>query len=251
MISESDGSNAPAGPSSKPRIGVSACLAGEPVRYDGAHKRDDYVANTLAALFDLVPICPEVGIGMPVPRPPIHLVKTDLGIRALGVDDPTLDMTDALNDYYEEILPLLHGISGYILKSESPSCGMAHVGLYDWQGDSLNAFATGIFAARLMAIRPLLPVEDEERLNKPDLRENFINRVFVYQRWQELVTGRASRDDLKLFHADHSDLLMAHDKAGYRRLSRIVAEAGKAPLVAALGDYAQELMGTLRRKAAR
>ena len=164
------------------RLGVSACLLGEPVRYDGGHKRDRYITDLLAQWFEFVPVCPETGIGMPTPRPPIRLVRTSRGVRALEVDDPDRDVTDRLEGYYELVAPRLAGISGYILKAKSPSCGMERVKLYGEEGELLVEKSRGRFAERLLAAQPLLPVEEEGRLNDPVLRENFITRVFVHRR---------------------------------------------------------------------
>ena len=233
------------------RLGVSACLLGEPVRYDGGHKRDRYITELLADWFELVPVCPEVGIGMPTPRPPIRLVRTNRGVRALGVDDPGQDMTARLDGYYDQVAPRLAGISGYILKARSPSCGMERVKLYGENGEPLTEKSRGRFAGRLLAARPLLPVEEEGRLNDAVLRENFITRVFVHHRWQVLLAARPKAGDLVQFHADHKYLLMAHNQAGYRRLGRLIAESGKIEINELLDSYIKELMYNLRKKATR
>ncbi len=233
------------------RLGVSACLLGESVRYDGGHKRDRYVTDVLAEWFEFVPVCPEVGIGMPTPRPPIRLVSTAKGVRALGVNDPGQDVTRPLAAYYSKVADNLAGISGYILKSKSPSCGMERVKLYDEHGQPLQEKSRGRFADRLLSAQPLLPVEEEGRLNDPVLRENFITRVFVYRRWQALRAQRPRARDLVQFHADHKYLLMAHNQAGYRRLGRLVADAGNIKKSELLDSYIVELMQLLGRPATR
>ena len=231
------------------RLGVSSCLLGEPVRYDGGHKRDRYVTDVLAQWFEFVPVCPEMGIGMPAPRPPIRLVSTGRGIRALGVDDPDRDVTEPLRGYYDRVAPRLAGISGYILKAKSPSCGMDRVKLYAEDGQPLMTKSRGRFAERLLDARPLLPVEEEGRLNDAVLRENFITRVFVYHRWQQLLAARPGVGDLVQFHADHKYLLMAHNQAGYRRLGRLVAGIDKKEIRELLDSYGRELMQVLEKKA--
>ncbi|MCG2635098.1 MAG: DUF523 and DUF1722 domain-containing protein [Gammaproteobacteria bacterium] len=233
------------------RLGVSGCLLGEKVRYDGGHKRNSYLTDTLAEWFELVPVCPEVGIGMSIPRPPIHLVKTGGGVRALGVDDPALDVTDALEGYYQQISPQISRISGYILKSGSPSCGLVRVKLHDSSGRVLPGRSIGRFAAGLLAARPLLPVVDEMQLNNGAQRENFITRVRVHHRWQVLMDGSPTATDLARFHADHSGLILAHNQASHRRLGRLVAAAESGELSVTLARYGSELMAGLSRRATR
>lgn len=166
------------------RLGVSSCLLGNRVRYDGSHKCDPLIVEVLSELFDLVPICPEVGIGMGVPRPPIRLQGHPTEPRAVGVDNPELDVTMELRDYTKEIAPQLRGISGYVFKSRSPSCGIGDAQVHDPSGEPY-AFGVGIFAQALMSCFPMLPVTDEACLGKRETRADFIDRVFSYQRWQD------------------------------------------------------------------
>jgi uncharacterized protein YbbK (DUF523 family) len=159
------------------RLGVSACLLGQPVRYDGGHKRDGFVADLLGEHFELLPLCPEVAIGLGVPRRPIRLVQTAAGLRVRGVHDPALDVTDALDDEAARVSRDLPDLCGYVLKKNSPSCGMARVKTYTEAGLPTGR-ASGAYAAGLMTRQTLLPVEEEGRLNDPPLRENFIERLF-------------------------------------------------------------------------
>ncbi len=170
-------------PMPRVRLGVSSCLLGNRVRYDGSHKCDPLIVEALSELFDFVPICPEMGIGMGVPRPGIRLQGHPTEPRAVGVDNPELDVTLALRDYTREIAPELHGISGYVFKSRSPSCAIGDAQVYDPNGEP-HAFGVGIFAQALMSCFPLLPVTDEVCLGKPEIRADFIDRVFSYRRWQ-------------------------------------------------------------------
>lgn len=229
------------------KIGISSCLLGERVRYDGGHKRDAFITGPLARYFQYVPICPEVAIGLGIPRPPIQLVGDPLRPRAVGVRDRSIDATDRLEGFARETAARLGGISGYILKSRSPSCGMARVKVYGDAGVA-GARGSGVYARVLMQQCPLLPVEEEARLDDPVLRENFVNRVFVFRRWQTLAEGGLSAAGLIAFHSDHKYLVMAHSQAAYQRLGRLLADL-KGKDLAALGEaYRAELMSALQRR---
>ncbi len=230
------------------RVGISACLLGEKVRFDGGHKRHSYVTGTLGRYFEFIPVCPEAAVGLGIPRQPIRLVKTDGGIRSLGTKDPTLDPTDALAAYGVETAGRLADISGYILKNNSPSCGMERVRVYN-EKDMPERNGRGIFASALMAELPLLPVEEEGRLGDPVLRENFIERVFVYKRWQKLMAEGFSAGRLVDFHSDHKYLILAHSQAAYREIGRLVADAGKADADELAESYIRSLMAALTRPA--
>ncbi len=231
-------------------IGISSCLLGEEVRFDGGHKLDNYITGTLAEYFDFIPVCPEVAIGLPIPRPPIRLVRQDDGIHVIGVKNPSVDVTDQLHTYGRKMGRELSGISGFILKRASPSCGMERVKVYAPDGRSIDK-ASGVFAEELMKAQPLLPVEEEGRLGDPGLRENFIMRVFVYHRWQQLIYSRLSVKRLIDFHTDHKYLVLAHNQAAYKRLGQLLANVGKEDLRDVAQAYIEELMGALRRPASR
>ncbi len=231
-------------------VGISSCLLGVEVRFDGGHKLDNYITGTLGEYFDFIPLCPEVAIGLPVPRPPIRLVRQDDGIHVVGVKDPTVDVTDKLHAYGRKMAWQLSGISGFILKRASPSCGMERVKVYAPDGRSIDK-ASGAFAEELMKAQPLLPVEEEGRLGDPGLRENFIMRVFVYHRWQQLLGSPVSAKKLIDFHAAHKYLVMAHNQASYRRMGKLLADAGNEDPKALAQHYIEELMGALRRPATR
>lgn len=238
------------------RVGVSACLLGEAVRYDGRHKRDAYIVGTLGACFQLVPVCPEVAVGLGVPRQPVRLVAVpgagpDAPPRALGVKDPALDPSDALRDYGRRMAAELGPISGYLLKSGSPSCGMARVKVYGPRGGAPARRGVGLYAGALMVARPNLPVEEEGRLGDPVLRENFIARVYAYHRWQALLAAGFTPGRLVTFHDRHKLTLMAHGAEPARRLGRLVAQAGRRPPAALAAEYEAAFMALLRRKATR
>lgn len=158
------------------RIGVSSCLLGQKVRYNGGHKRDNWIARTLARHFELVPICPEVAIGLGVPRAPIQLVRRGTIIRAIGVEDDAPDVTRALMRYGREMASTLDDLCGYIFKSRSPSCGIAGVAVQGARGKT----HAGLYAHAFVRARPRLPVEDEDRLRDPAVRAQFLARVRAY-----------------------------------------------------------------------
>lgn len=229
------------------RIGVSSCLLGAKVRYDGNHKLDNFVTVTLGRHFEFVSVCPEVAIGLGVPRPPIRLVGTSRAPRAIGVDDKQLDVTHRLAQYGVRMARELSDISGYILKSQSPSCGMQRVKLYPENGGSAVKQGRGVYAAALMAAQPLLPMEEEGRLGDPVLRENFIEAVFAYRRWQDLAASGVTAARLVEFHTRHKLTLMAHSTERYRSLGRLVAGASRREARVRAHEYIHAFMDTLRQ----
>jgi uncharacterized protein YbgA (DUF1722 family)/uncharacterized protein YbbK (DUF523 family) len=231
------------------RLGVSACLLGEHVRYDGGHARDQFVADTLGRWFELVPVCPEMEIGMGTPRPTARLVDEGRGIRLVTPStgaDFTGRMLDYADDKIAELMRL--DLDGYILKKGSPSCGMDRIRVYRG-GVTLRSNGIGLFARRLMERWPALPIVDEGRLNDPGLRESFIERVFCRNRWRTLVRGGLSRERLVQFHMAHKLLLRSHDEAAFRRLGKLVASAGTLPDRALFAAYEGELQAALTKKA--
>jgi uncharacterized protein YbgA (DUF1722 family)/uncharacterized protein YbbK (DUF523 family) len=229
------------------RIGISSCLLGTEVRFDGGHKRDAYICGTLSRYFTFVPVCPEVAVGLGMPREPMRLVRHESGTRVNGVKTPSLDVTEPLGAYGRHIARTRR-FSGYIFKRASPSCGMFRVKVYKPTGE-LTGQGRGAYAEALLAEQPLLPAEEEGRLGDPGLRENFIGRVFVYHRWQQLIEGGITPRALVEFHSEHKFLVLAHNQAAYRRMGRLVAEAGSAPLGELADQYVLELMTALRRVA--
>ena len=234
----------------KIQIGISSCLLGEEVRYDGGHKRNVYITGALSQYFDFKAICPEMAIGLGVPRPTIRQVDMGQGVRVVGVKDPSLDVTDKLRSFSQEACRRLQGISGYILKKDSPSCGMERVRVYN-SSDMPEKRGRGIFADTLMEAHPNLPVEEEGRLMDPLLRENFIERVFIYFRWQQLVKSGLTAQKLIEFHTRHKFNLLAHDEPIYRQLGRMVAEVDDNNLQALANNYIDMLMGGLKKPASR
>ena len=241
----------PSAPSAaKIRIGISSCLLGEEVRFDGGHKHDSYITGTLGLYFEFVPVCPEMAVGLGKPREPIRLEGDAERPRAVGTRSKDLDVTDALDAYGRRMGRELAGISGYLLKRASPSCGMERVKVYGPSG-APSRQGVGIYARALMETQPLLPVEEEGRLGDPVLRENFVQRVFVYHRWQQLAARGVTAAGLVNFHTRHKLIVMAHNQAAYRRLGQLVAGAGRGRIDALAGEYIAGLMETLRKRANR
>ena len=232
------------------RIGVSSCLLGQEVRYDGGHKHQPYLTATLARYFEFVAYCPEVAIGMGVPRPPIRLVQFKNKIRVVGVKDDAIDVTDALRNYAMQVASQVQDISGYIFKKGSPSCGMERVKVFTEKGMPQKN-GRGMFADTLMQCLPLLPMEEEGRLMDPVLRENFIERVFLYRRWQDLLQQGLNKKRLLEFHTRHKFSILAHDEVIYRELGRMVAEMGKGNLKAFADEYLGVVMQAMQKKTTR
>ncbi|MDX1431531.1 MAG: DUF523 and DUF1722 domain-containing protein [Gammaproteobacteria bacterium] len=229
---------------------MSSCLLGEEVRYDGGHKHDRFVTDVLGRYFDYVAFCPEMAIGLGAPRAPLRLVGDTTRVRVRGVRDPQLDVTDALVDYADSVRAACARLGGYIFKRGSPSCGVQRVSVYTEAGMP-STKSSGAFAGRLMETLPLLPVEEEGRLRDPVLRENFVTRVYVYDRWQRALADGLDAGALVTFHTRHKFLLLAHCEQTYRRLGRLVAGAGARPIDELAAEYVAGLMSALAKRASR
>lgn len=234
----------------RPLIGISSCLLGRKVRYDGTAKRDRWIVERLGKYVDYQPICPEVAIGLGTPRAPIRLVGTPEHMRVLGVDDPAVDVTEALENFAWNTAGQLGAISGYVFMSKSPSCGMERVKLYNDKGHAEKK-GVGAYARVLMETLPNLPCEEEGRLIDPVLRENFVNRVFAYRRWQSLCAGGLSAQALIDFHARHKYMVMAHSEAAYRRLGRLLSQLKGVDFEKLADVYEAEFMSALKRRVGR
>lgn len=231
----------------KINIGISACLIGQKVRYNGDGLRPALINDQFARYFHYVPFCPEVGIGMGVPRETIRLEKKDGHIR-LRASKSGNDYTEQMLEYARQKVEELAGlpISGYLLKKDSPTCGMERVKIYDPNGIPDKSGA-GLFANALMERFPLIPVEEEGRLNDIRLREWFIERVFAVRRLQNFLADTPTLGKLMQFHTVHKMQLMAHHPQKYRALGHSLAKTSKAELTAFLAEYADaflEIMAT-------
>ena len=202
------------------KVGVSACLLGRKVRYDGQHKRDDWLVDVLGAHVEWVPVCPEVELGLGTPRPPIHIEERGRGLRLI-MPSKERDLTEEMEAWSARRVEALDGLSGYVLKKDSPSCGMERVRVHRPRGVTRDG--VGFFAAALRARWPNLPVEEEGRLRDARLRESFIERVFAYHRLETLWASRWGMGELVAFHTAHKLALLAHSPPAYQALGRLVA----------------------------
>jgi uncharacterized protein YbgA (DUF1722 family)/uncharacterized protein YbbK (DUF523 family) len=229
----------------RPKLGISACLLGQNVRFDGGHKREQFLTDLFGKFVEWIPICPEVEAGMGVPRETVRLVGTLTNPRMLA-EKSGKDWTEAMNRFSAKRVRAIaeENLSGYVVKKNSPSCGMERVRVYSIKGMPERQ-GRGLFAAALMRKWPLLPVEEEGRLHDLKLRENFIERVFAYHRWLQASSGRKSPGALVRFHTSHKFLLLAHSQHHYRQLGRLVATAKQGSLTAAYDDYGRAFMEAL------
>lgn len=231
-------------------VGISSCLLGQRVRYDGGHKNHSYIASTLGEYFDFRPFCPELEIGLGVPRKPIRLSRVDSDvIRCVPIGDSSTDLTPRLQGCADAQQDWQRELCGYILKKDSPSCGMERVKI--WDEVMPKREGVGIFAGRMMQNLPYLPVEEEGRLGDAVLRENFIQRVFALRRWHEMVAARLSVSALVDFHARHKLIIMSHDQNRYRSLGQLVAGTTRATLRENANQYLLQFMDALKIRATR
>ncbi len=238
------------------RIGISSCLLGHEVRFDGGHKRDSFLTDTLGRYVEWIPVCPEVEVGMGTPRETVHLVRDLSRASHPGAGAPVrmiapksgADWTDRMVAYAQARVAKLAtlDLSGYVLKSNSPSCGMDRVKVHA-SGAMPERTGTGLYAAVLHARMPTLPVEEEGRLCDPRLRENFVERVFAYRRLRTLFAPRWSVGQLVRFHTAHKLSLLAHGPAAYASLGRLVARARQMPRGELQAEYERTFMGVLSR----
>jgi uncharacterized protein YbgA (DUF1722 family)/uncharacterized protein YbbK (DUF523 family) len=231
------------------RIGISTCLLGEEVRWDGGHKRDRFLTDLLAHYVEWVPVCPEVEVGMGIPREPVHLAQRGDDVRMLGTKSGR-DWTGPMRTWSARRARTLtrEELCGYVLKKDSPSCGMERVKVRSEKGMPRRQ-GRGLFAEALQRAHPDLPVEEEGRLQDPVLRENFIERIFAYRRLRSLFSGRWTQGQLVAFHASHKLQLMAHSPRAYRSLGRLVAGAKGMDRMGFRERYATEFMTALRERA--
>ena len=236
----------------KPKIGISACLLGENVRFNGGHKQSQLCSEVLAEYFDFLPLCPEVAIGLGIPRETIRLVGDAAAPQAVGSVHRELNVTAPLGEYGEKMASEHTDLSGYIFMQKSPSCGLERVKVYRENGAPVDGGGRGIYAQAFCARHPNLPVEEDGRLNDPVLRENFLTRVFVYASWQQLLGEGLTRHRLQAFHARYKYLLMAHSPAHYKSLGNLLGSMARGEDLEALGaDYFSELMSGLKKCATR
>jgi uncharacterized protein YbgA (DUF1722 family)/uncharacterized protein YbbK (DUF523 family) len=232
----------------KIKLGISTCLLGENVRYDGGHKLDRFLTETLGQYVEYAPVCPEVECGLPVPRESMHLEGDPVSPRLVTIRTKQ-DMTDRMIQWaLKRVVELeKEGLCGFIFKSDSPSSGMERVRVYNEKGMPVKR-GVGMFARVFMDHFPLLPVEDEGRLHDPELRENFIERIFTLKRWRGVLAEKQSRGNLVDFHTKHKLLILSHSPKHYQEMGKLVARAKELPLKEVYERYQTLLMESLGLK---
>jgi uncharacterized protein YbgA (DUF1722 family)/uncharacterized protein YbbK (DUF523 family) len=231
---------------SKIQVGISSCLLGNSVRYDGGHKRNRYITDTLSNYFQFVPVCPEVECGLPVPREAMRLVGEMDSPRLLTVRSG-VDHTKRMRDFCDRKVAELKeaDLCGFIFKSNSPSSGLFRVKVYHPAGYSSIRKGRGLFAAAMAEHFPLLPMEEEGRLQDARLRENFIERVFSYQRWQDFLSDKPDYKKLIIFHTRQKLLIMAHSPRHYSLMGKLVASGKSLPRRELFSSYEALYMDAL------
>lgn len=233
----------------KIRLGISTCLLGENVRYDGGHKLDRFLTETLGQYVEYVPVCPEVECGLPIPRESMHL-EGDPESPRLITSRTKQDMTERMVRWAKKRVVELEkeGLCGFIFKSDSPSSGMERIKVYNEKGMPVKK-GVGMFARIFMEHFPLLPVEEDGRLHDPKLRENFVERIFTLRRWREVVARKESRGNLVDFHTQHKLLILSHSPKHHQIMGKLVAKAKQIPLKDLFQQYQTILMEALQLKA--
>ncbi len=233
----------------KIKLGISTCLLGENVRYDGGHKLDRFLTDTFGQYVEYAPVCPEVECGLPVPRESMHLEGNPESPR-LVTSRTKQDVTERMVRWAERRVVEIEeeDLCGFIFKSDSPSSGMERVRVYNEKGMPVKK-GIGMFARIFMEHFPLLPVEDEGRLHDPELRENFIERIFILKRWREALTQKESRGIVVNFHTKHKLLILSHSPKHYQTMGKLVAKAKELPIRELYQQYQTILMEALQLKA--
>jgi uncharacterized protein YbgA (DUF1722 family)/uncharacterized protein YbbK (DUF523 family) len=232
----------------KIKLGISTCLLGENVRFDGGHKLDRFLTDTLGQYVEYVPVCPEVECGLPVPRESMHL-EGDPDAPRLVTSRTKQDMTEKMVNWARRRVADLEkeGLMGFIFKSDSPSSGMERVRVYNEKGMPVKK-GVGMFARAFMEHFPLLPVEEEGRLHDPKLRDNFIERIFALARWRDVLARGMTRGNLVDFHTRHKLLILSHNPKHYQMMGQLVARAKTIPLRQLYDQYQSVLMEALQLK---
>ncbi|MBI6853428.1 DUF523 and DUF1722 domain-containing protein [Pseudomonas lijiangensis] len=235
----------------KPKLGISACLLGAEVRFNGGHKESRLCTQALSEYFDFVPACPEVAIGMGIPREPIRLVGDPVNPQAVGTVNRELNVTQALADYGLHMAGEMDDICGYIFMQKSPSCGLERVKVYRENGAPVDGGGRGIYAQTFCASQPDLPVEEDGRLNDAVLLENFVTRVFAYAAWQKLLKDGVTRRALSEFHSRYKYQLMASNPQQYKVLGNMLGSMGRSDPNEIAPRYFSQLMAALKKCATR
>ncbi|MDV7104901.1 DUF523 and DUF1722 domain-containing protein [Vibrio sp. TH_r3] len=233
----------------KLKLGISACVSGQQVRYDKSHKRSHFCMEELSEFAEYKPVCPEVAVGLPTPRPTIRQISIDDVIK-VSRPDGSGDVTQALTEFGQSHAKQTEDLAGFIFCAKSPSCGMERVKVYQHDGKGSEMTGVGMFAKQIMTHNPLLPCEENGRLNDPIIRENFITRIFTYQKWLDLKASGFTHHKLITFHSTHKYLVMSHHIESYKKLGRLLANPEDNIEVVA-DKYISMLMQALTIKATR
>ncbi|MCX5907048.1 MAG: DUF523 and DUF1722 domain-containing protein [Deltaproteobacteria bacterium] len=230
------------------KLGISTCLLGEPVRFDGGHKLDHFLVNTLGQYVEYVPVCPEVECGLGTPRESMRLVGDPQNPR-LVTSRTHIDHTERMVQFARKRVAELEkeDLCGYLFKSGSPSSGMERVKVYDPNGVPAK-IGVGIFARTFREHFPLLPVEEEGRLNDPKLRENFVERIFALKRWREILARNPALNNLIAFHTGHKLLILAHSPRHYQEMGKLVARGKEISLKDLYAQYQSLFLQALELK---
>jgi uncharacterized protein YbbK (DUF523 family)/uncharacterized protein YbgA (DUF1722 family) len=233
------------GPRKRPRVGVSACLLGLEVRWDGEHKREPWLVEVLGPRVEWVPVCPEVEVGLGVPREPIRLVGNPRAPRLMS--ESGTDLTGQMRSWVERRAGELASmdLAGYVLKKGSPSCGMERVRVHRARGGPSRRAGVGLFARGLRDRFPLLPIEEEAGLRGPLVRAGFVERIFSYARWKNALVAEMTPPDLARFHAEHELAVLAHGAAAWRRLETLLSPARRGTFQRMLDAYGRCFMEAL------
>jgi uncharacterized protein YbgA (DUF1722 family)/uncharacterized protein YbbK (DUF523 family) len=232
-------------------LGISQCLLGEPVRFDGGHKRNTYLTDVLSKYVEFQPVCPELAIGLGVPRKPIRLIVTDGQERICGVENPNFDVTDALVAEAEQAVTRMPEICGYVFMQNSPSCGVYGLKRYGSNGYSIDSKGRGAYAKRFMELMPLIPVEEAGRLNDVGLRENFITRIFALSDWRQNLQENPTARKIIDFYSRYKYQVMAHHIPSYFAIGKFLANLSARPIDEINREFIQLLMTALEHQATR
>ncbi|QUJ70420.1 DUF523 and DUF1722 domain-containing protein (plasmid) [Photobacterium sp. GJ3] len=232
-------------------VGISACVLGEKVRFDGGHKRNRFVTDELAQYVRFRPVCPEMAIGLPVPRPTIRLVQQEDGEHLVDSKQGENDYTAAMQSFAERHIAGLNDLCGFIVCAKSPTCGMERVKLYIPNGNTVPGGTVGVFTRKLMAAMPWLPVEEDGRLHDPVLRENFVFRIHALHDFYQSVGQQPTIDAFVKFHSRYKFVLMAHCPAAYKSMGPLVAGIKHWDLNEFFATYRQQFMAALSHRANR
>ena len=234
---------------SKPKVGVSDCLLGKNVRFDGGHKKCEFVQAVCADMFDLYPVCPEVELGLGTPRPAIQLRAFPQGIRLVRSRQTTIDITDEMDRFSQARVKSMDELDGFIFKKDSPSCGMERVPVYSDKTGMRERSGRGRFAEAFISLYPDVPVEDEGRLNDIKIRENFLERVYAHLRWRKIDENASPIRAFRDYHKNYKLVLMAKDTEAYRALGRMASSVNQSNMNEVRKAYMALFMKTMAKQA--